>query len=248
MHRFYLPPEAWNAVPPVLDQRQSHHAVNVLRLGIGARITVFDGVGSEAPAHIHSVGKDGVVIDPGPKLASPELPCELTLAQAVPKGRTMEMIVQKAVELGVARVLPVLSERTVPRVDKPDGVKKAQRWRETAIEACKQCGRNRLPEVGEPHTPADLFAGLAGYEMLLVASLQPDARPFKDVLASAFEERGRKPRSVMILVGPEGDLTPAELALAKSNGCLPVTLGPIILRTETAAMYCLSVLGHELFT
>jgi 16S rRNA (uracil1498-N3)-methyltransferase len=83
---------------------------------------------------------------------------------------------------------------------------------------------------------------------MLVASLQPDARPIKTVLASDREERGRPPASVTILVGPEGDFTPAELALAKSNGCLPVTLGPIILRTETAAIYCLSVLAHELFS
>jgi 16S rRNA (uracil1498-N3)-methyltransferase len=248
MHRFYLPPGAWNDAPPVLDERQSHHAVDVLRLGVGARVTVFDGCGNEAPARLLSAGRGGVTVAPGPVTASPELPCRLTLAQAVPKGRTMDLIVQKAVELGASCILPVLSERTVVRMDRREAARKALRWRETAIEACKQCGRNHLPEIAEPRAPSEFFSSLPAHEMLLVASLQPDARPMKEVLAAALEERGRKPGSVLILVGPEGDLTPAEVAMAKSNGCLPVSLGPIILRSETAAMYCLSVLGHELFT
>ena len=82
---------------------------------------------------------------------------------------------------------------------------------------------------------------------MLIASLQPDARPLKSILAEFVSTHSRLPRTVTVMVGPEGDFTPAELSLAKSSGCIPVTLGPIILRTETAAIYCLSVLAHELF-
>jgi 16S rRNA (uracil1498-N3)-methyltransferase len=112
------------------------------------------------------------------------------------------------------------------------------------IEAAKQCGQNWLPRVHTPQTPKEFFQAGEKFDLMLIASLQPDARPIKETLGEAA---GRPPRRVLILVGPEGDFTPAEVGLAKAHGCRPATLGPIILRTETAAIYCLSVLGHELF-
>jgi len=112
------------------------------------------------------------------------------------------------------------------------------------VEAAKQCGQNWLPRVLTPQTPKEFFQSGEKFDVMLIASLQPDARPIKQLLA---EVATTQPRRVLILVGPEGDFTPAEVGLAKAHGCRPVTLGPIILRTETAAIYCLSVLGHELF-
>ena len=154
----------------------------------------------------------------------------------------MEFIIQKATELGASRIAPLLSDRTVIQLDLSDAEKKRQKWLEVAIEACKQCGQNRVPEIVAPRTPKAFFENQEQMELMLIASLQPDARPIKSVLADY-----PPPRRVCVLIGPEGDFTPAELALAKSNGCRPITLGPIILRAETAALYCLSVLGHELF-
>lgn len=242
MHRFYLSAKEWNSVSPALDEGESHHVLSVLRFGEGDHVTVFDGEGGEARADIAGVEGGRIQLCIGQKTRSQPLSCAITLAQAIPKGKHMDFIVQKATELGAARIAPLFSDRTVVQLDMKDAGKKREKWREIAIEACKQCGQNRLPEVALPQTPKAFFEGQEPSELMLIASLQPDARRIKSVLADQ-----PPPRSVCVLVGPEGDFTPAELALAKSNGCRPVTLGPIILRTETAALYCLSVLGHELF-
>ncbi len=248
MPRFFLPPGEWTNASPLLDSGESRHASEVLRLSEGSRLTVFDGDGCEAIASIAGMEGRRVRLVLGAKTPSSPLKCAITLAQAVPKGRNMDLIVQKAVELGAARIAPLLSERTIVRLEAEECERRSLKWRETALEACKQCGQNYLPEVLAPVSLPRFFEAGERSELMLVASLQPDARPIKTVLASDREERGRPAASVTILVGPEGDFTPAELGLAKSNGCLPVTLGPIILRTETAAIYCLSVLAHELFS
>jgi 16S rRNA (uracil1498-N3)-methyltransferase len=156
----------------------------------------------------------------------------------------MDLIVQKAVELGAARIVPLLSDRTIVQIEASEVAKKREKWTAIALEACKQCGQNYLPEVAAPVSPKTFAEQLDKADLHLIASLQPDARPIKTVLA----ERAQTPKRVTIFVGPEGDFTPAEIAMAKSHGCQPVTLGPIILRAETAAIYCLSVLGHELFS
>lgn len=242
MHRFYLPPTEWNAPSPALSESESHHALDVVRLGASDRVVVFDGVGGEASAQITAVEGRRAHLKILQKATTQPLPCAITLAQAIPKGKNMEFIIQKAVELGAARIAPLLSDRTVVHLDPQDLEKKRVKWRETALEACKQCGQNRIPEIALPRTPKAFFESGERFDLQLIASLQPDARKIKTVLAEHTA-----PQSACVLVGPEGDFTPAELSLAKSHGCQPVTLGPIILRTETAALYCLSVLAHELF-
>jgi 16S rRNA (uracil1498-N3)-methyltransferase len=217
----------------------------VLRLETGQKITVFDGRGSEATAVIEAADKGGMQVRVGHRTRSPELPCAITLAQAIPKGKNMELILQKAVELGASRIAPLLSERTVVRLDAAECREKSKKWRTIVLEACKQCGQNRVPEVLEPQTVKDFLAGESATQLQLIASLQPDSRYLKHWLAGAGEDR--KIKSATVMIGPEGDFTPAETAFAKTHHFQPLTLGPIILRTETAAIYCLSVLGHELF-
>lgn len=242
MHRFFLQPTEWNQNPPALDADESHHAVDVLRLGAGDRITVFDGVGTEATAQIVAVEGKRLQLRLVQTAKTPALPCAITLAQAVPKGKNMEFIIQKAVELGATRIAPLLSDRTVVSLDAQEAEKKRAKWHEIAVEACKQCGQNRIPEILLPRSPKAFFESGEKADLMLIASLQPDAKRIKDTLAEY-----KSPKSVTVFVGPEGDFTPAELSLAKSYGCQPITLGPIILRTETAALYCMSVLAHELF-
>jgi len=246
MHRFHLPADLWETA--TLPPGESHHCVNVLRLGPDERVTVFDGAGREASAKIVSADSKAVVLKLSAVSKTPCPPCAITLAQAVPKGKNMDLIVQKAVELGAAAIAPLLSDRTVVQLDAGELEKKREKWQETALEACKQCGRNHLPAVARPCPPKDFFERAERAELMLIASLQPDARPIKSVIADFVSAHSRLPLTATILVGPEGDFTPAEIALAKSHGFFPVTLGPIILRTETAAIYCLSVLGHELFS
>ena len=143
---------------------------------------------------------------------------------------------------------PLLSERTVIQYEEGEGAKKREKWQAVAIEAAKQCGQNWLPEIHQPQSPKEFFHGNPRFDLMLIASLQPDSLHFKKVLEDHVAAQKKKPANVLILVGPEGDFTPAEVSLAKSNGCRPITLGPIVLRTETAAIYCLSVLSYELLS
>jgi 16S rRNA (uracil1498-N3)-methyltransferase len=215
----------------VLDESEAHHCIDVLRLGVGSRVVVFNGRGSEITAEILALEKGRV---------------HLKELIAIPKGKSMDLIIQKATELGVAKIVPLLSDRTVVQLQEDELNKKREKWKQVVIEAAKQSGQDWLPEIAGPITPKQFFAEFDRYELPLVASLQNDARSFKKVLAHFREQHGRRPRSALILVGPEGDFTPAETSWAKSAGSIPVSLGPIVLRTETAAIYSLSVLAYEL--
>jgi 16S rRNA (uracil1498-N3)-methyltransferase len=168
----------------------------------------------------------------------------------------MELIVQKAVEIGAVEIAPIISDRTIVQVDSESAAQKQARWQQIAVEAAKQCGQNWLPQVRAPGKLAEFFDAAVqnsshrdmatGFDLRLIGSLQPDAQHLKKILADYSSEHRERPRSVLMLIGPEGDFTPAELALARRHGCRPITLGPIILRVETAAIYCLSVLSYEL--
>ncbi len=244
MHRFFLPPANWNSERLALDMGESHHAIGVLRLDAGEKIVIFDGQGNEATAEITVAKSNRVEVRKIAQSKSAPLRCRIVLGQAIPKGKNMELIVEKATELGASGIVPLLSERTVVRCDEDEALSKQQKWRRVVLEAAKQCGQNWLPAVEKPVSLKTFFGANPNFDLMLIASLQPDAKPLKSLLA---ERDGPPPASVLILVGPEGDFTPAEINLAKSEGCRPITLGPIILRTETAAIYCLSVLSHELF-
>jgi 16S rRNA (uracil1498-N3)-methyltransferase len=245
-HRFYISPERWGHKPLVLDEAEGHHCIDVLRLGVGSRVVVFNGRGSEIGAEITAIEKGKAQLKELTSARAEPLRCAVTLAQAIPKGKNMDLIVQKATELGVAKIVPLLSDRTVVQLDDDELQRKREKWRQVVIEAAKQSGQNWLPEIAGPITPKQFFAEFDRYELPLVASLQDDARSFKKVLADFREQHGRRPISALILIGPEGDFTPAETSWAKSAGCVPVSLGLIVLRTETAAIYSLSVLAYEL--
>ncbi|MFV1993861.1 MAG: 16S rRNA (uracil(1498)-N(3))-methyltransferase [Verrucomicrobiales bacterium] len=247
-HRFYIEPGKWNPDDLVLAGAEAHHCVEVVRCGVGDKITVFNGQGAEATAEILEIGKTGLRLGAMIHSRSEPLPVRIALGQAIPKGKNMEFIIQKATELGARRLFPLLSERSVVRLDQAERERKHEKWKRIALEAAKQSGQNWLPEVAAPDTPEKFFAREAGgFDLMLIASLQADAAHFKTVLEEHNELHGHGPASVLVLIGPEGDFTPAEIALARTAGCLPVTLGPIVLRTETAALYSLSVLAHELF-
>ena len=173
----------------------------------------------------------------------------------------MDLIVQKAVEIGAAEIAPLISERTIVDLDAKEAAQKQAKWQQVAIEAAKQCGQNWLPEVHAPRKLTEFFPHfsvearccpkkLKAHPTLpplqLIGSLQSDAVHLKRILAEYSSEHQERPANVLIVIGPEGDFTPAELSLARSHGCRPITLGPIILRVETAAIYCLSVLSYEL--
>ena len=246
MHRFYIAPEHWNPNLVVLRESQVHHARNVLRLEPGERVVVFNGRGYEITAEITKVTRKEIQMRKLHEARVPPLRCEITLAQAIPKGKNMDLIVQKAVELGAAKIAPIISDRTIVHLQDKEAVQKQAKWQQVAIEAAKQCGQNWLPTVEIPRKLSHFFDGAAPLQLRLIGSLQSDAVHLKRVLAEYESEHEFRPTSVLMCIGPEGDFTPAELNLARSHGCRPITLGPIILRVETAAIYCLSVLSYEL--
>jgi 16S rRNA (uracil1498-N3)-methyltransferase len=247
VHRFYIPPEKWDPAALVLSGSEAHHARDVLRLKRGDKAVLFNGRGREIAAEIVDVAAAEMQLRKLTESEAPPLRCHIALAQAIPKGKNMDLIVQKAVELGAAEIIPLISARTIVDLNEKEARRKQTKWETVAIEAAKQCGQDWLPQVHLPRTMKDFFAVAQSFNLRLIGSLQPGALHLKKILADFSSEHQRPPQSVLMLIGPEGDFTPAELALARTHGCRPITLGPIILRVETAAMYCLSVLAYELF-
>ncbi len=249
MHRFYISPERWQRDWLALDADEAHHALHVLRMKPGDRAVVFNGRGDEATVELGEAEGERLPVRARQFGRTEAVPCQITLAQAIPKGKTMELIIQKATELGATSVVPLLSERSVVQLDQEEAPAKQEKWQRTALEACKQCGRNWLPTVARPQSVRN-FLETHGkdFDLALVASLQPDAGLLQEHLRFYRETTQKeKPTRVLVMVGPEGDFTPAEIGQARSAGCFPLTLGPIVLRSETAAIYCLSVLAYELF-
>ena len=158
----------------------------------------------------------------------------------------MDSIVRKATEIGVSVIVPLESERTQVHLDADRSDRKIGKWQTAALEAAKQCGNPWLPEIAPVTAAAAFMESAKGYDLKLIASLQPGAKALKSVLAQYRASHGRAPLNVLWLIGPEGDFTPAEMSLSRTSGFEPITLGPLVLRCETAAVYALSVLSYEL--
>ena len=219
------PPDADRALalpPPAV-----HHLLRVLRLKPGARLTLFTGDGREWPAEIVETAPRRVIVQPGPGDAiDRESPLDITLVQAIGKGRRMEYSLQKAVELGVRRIVPVLSRRCVVKLEEPRRENKREHWQAIAIAACEQCGRNRIPEV---HPPVELN------RYFETSPLQAAEQGlFLDPDGTNALSRLTRPTRIRVLIGPEGGFTDEERIQALENGYLNLRLGKRILRTETA--------------
>jgi 16S rRNA (uracil1498-N3)-methyltransferase len=269
--RFYLTPEEWPSFSSdtplsshcLLSQEETHHLTHVLRTPQDATITLFDGQGREALATFLSLQKKGkkekalVTLQSPPKKSAHNT--LLILAQAIPKGKTMDLIIQKGVELGVSAIIPLVTERTIVHFSsEKEKAKKQERWQQIALEACKQSGQNYLPQV---HLPQSLEESLAYFEkespqqspisiqepLRCIASLEEGSQKLSSLLQNYQARHTSPPSEAILLIGPEGDFTPKEYERAQEAQFLPLSLGPIILRTETAALYGLSILGYELF-
>jgi 16S rRNA (uracil1498-N3)-methyltransferase len=245
-HRFYLPPEQCRGQLLVLTESEARHAVQVLRLRRGERVIVLDGAGREFVCQTRESERGGVSLAVLEQRALPPPPCQITLLQALPKGQLIESIIRQATELGAARIVPLLAERVVTHLSGPEAVHKTSRWQRAAIEAIKQCGLAWLPQVQAPLTLQEWLARQEQIELPFLASLQPGSRHPRHYFQAFGARHGRPPRTACVWVGPEGDFTPAETEAIKAAGSLPISLGPRVLRTETAAIYCLSVLNYEL--
>lgn len=241
MKRYYSP----SLDRGFLDAEQSHHCAQVMRQAVGDLFAVFDGHGTEAKARITEIARDQVKFQVLAKAASPRPAHPVWLAQALTKSKSMDLIIEKATELGVSELAPLQSDHSVAQVGEEKAEAKVEKWQKLTIEAAKQCGQNWLPVVHSPCAPKDFVAGIPRGAVKLIASLQNEARPMKSALREQLQ--GLKAGTpIVVMIGPEGDFTPAEIGQARSAGFIPVSLGKIILRAETAAFFALSSIAYEL--
>lgn len=284
-YRAYAPDATPDAAEITLGGEESHHLVAVNRCTRGDPVIAFDGRGREWRCECLDASRHAARLRVHTTMQATPLPHAITLAQALPKGATMDEIVRQATELGAAHIVPLITERTQVHLDGDRAEKKTAKWRTTAIEAAKQCGNPWVPEIApvqklddllrwaslSPATPKSSAATSASetatptvaagdrgdhpktdarktFDLMLVASLHAGTRTLRDVLDHYRTHHPQPPRSALWLVGPEGDFSPSEMTAIITAGCAPVTLGPLVLRCDTAAAAALSVLSYELIT
>jgi 16S rRNA (uracil1498-N3)-methyltransferase len=203
----------------------------------GERLTLFNGDGTEHDAVITRVSKAGTAVRiEGVRAVERELPLMLTLVQGISRGSRMDYTVQKAVELGIARIEPVLTRRGVVRLDAAGARQKMTHWQAVAIAACEQSGRNRVPEIAAVRTFEEWLAHWSGQHSAVLGLLLDPAA------ARRLSELPRPAQGVVLLAGPEGGLTDDERLASERQGLTPVKLGPRVLRTETAALAALAAI------
>lgn len=246
MHRFYLPPAQCQGATLELTDSEAHHATRVLRLEPKDQAVVLDGAGHTFACEVSEITKRTVRLNVITKTFAPPLPCQITLLQAMPKPKAMDYIVQKATELGVARIVPLLTERVVSQLDERAAADKAEKLLPVALEAIKQCGSPWLPKIEAPLPLKKFLERREAFDLSVVASLQPNPKHARDVINEFRTTQYRAPATAALWIGPEGDFTPAEMEAIQASGARPITLGRLVLRSDTAAIYGLSVLNHEL--
>ena len=244
--RAFCSPAAAEPAEIILSADESHHLVTVNRARAGDMVVAFDGRGSEWICDLASERKNAAVLKVRFKQKRAPLPFAITLGQALPKGQFMDAIVRKATEIGAARIVPLESDRTQVHLDADRSDRKIEKWQAAALEAAKQCGNPFIPEILPLQNASRFMESARGYDLKLIASLHPGAKSLKTVLAAFQSTHARTPKTALWLVGPEGDFTPAEMNVAQTAGFEPITLGPLVLRCETAAAYALSILSYEL--
>lgn len=255
--RFYAPPDNITASVVTLSTHETHHLIRVLRMTPGDEASVFDGCGREYRCSFRSVTNDRAQLEIEDTLSDVvESPLHLTLAQALTKGDKFDLIIQKATELGVTCIAPLMTRYADVRLDDQQKTMRVERWRRISLEAMKQCGRRTLVEIASPATLAEFFtarepASSPGYRSSGITSqTQRALLLFSErggvALADAVD-RISNGSPVVALIGPEGGWSDDELALLVDEfGCTSVTLGPRVLRTETAAMVAIALIQNAM--
>ncbi len=240
MHSFFVSPESFRKDKILITGPDVKHIARVLRMGEGDVIEILDGLGSAARARIDGVAKDAVICSRLEIYKPPGLPpVRVTILQGLPKGEKMEVIIQKATELGISGIIPVGCRRSVVQLKEGKAESRRERWQRIALEAAKQCRRPDIPVVGVPVDFAGALEAVPGDALLLMPWEAENSRGLREVLSRENN------RDVFILIGPEGGFEPGEVDMAVKRGALTVTLGPRILRTETAGPACLAVLMYQ---
>jgi 16S rRNA (uracil1498-N3)-methyltransferase len=240
MVRFYVPQPRLEKGMLKVEGEEVKHIRKVLRLTEGDEITVFDGLGKEFEGTIVEEGLSSVVIRVKSVYPSKrDSPLEVTLAQSLLKGEKMDYLIQKATELGVKEIMPFLSSRSVPLLEKSKKLKRHHRWERIAIEASKQCGRGVVPMIEFLQDYSEMLQKASPNALRLILS-EREGIKLKETL-----ERSKEKKEIFFVIGPEGGFSQGEVDEAKRAGFIPVTLGKRILRAETASLCFLSIVQYE---
>ena len=235
--RVHVPDPLTSGRRHTIEGDAANHIARVLRLEPGALLTVFDGRGGEYAARIEALRKNAVIIEVQERSpASRESSLSLTLAQGISRGERMDWVVQKATELGVSRIIPVLTERTVVKLDSKQSERKLAHWHGIAVAACEQSGRDKIP---------DIVAALPLHDFLRAIDAQTTRLLLSPTGTQRVNDLKAPERKIVVLIGPEGGLAETEQRSAIGAGFLAVRLGPRVLRTETAAVAALTLLQHQ---
>ncbi|MFH1305510.1 MAG: 16S rRNA (uracil(1498)-N(3))-methyltransferase [Candidatus Omnitrophota bacterium] len=244
MSRFYVPKSKIKKNEIIIDGKEARHVLDVMRLRRKDDVVVFDGEGNEYAGFIKETvnrPKELVVQITHVKKTANKSVLEITLAQAIPKMNRMDYIAEKATELGVTRVIPMVSERTVVRPRENACGKKTERWRKKAVAAAKQCGRRDIPVITDVEEYRDVVDKTDRYELILMACLSGNTVPLKEALD------GIRASKILLFIGPEGGFSPEEIEVLTAKGnCRCVSLGARVLKSDTAGLYMLAVVGYEL--
>lgn len=240
--RCFVDPGQWESDRIRLSAGDSRHIATVLRCVEGDAVTVCDGKGGEASCRISGTGNGRIEVDVIGRTRRSADVVLVTLVQAIPKSQKMEWIIQKATELGVWAVVPVMTDRGVVRLEGDRAGHRVERWRKIAEEAAKQCRTAWVPTISPIVPLKTLLESGVGVDLTLIGSLEGAAAPLRSYLRSL---EGKRPSSVALMIGPEGDFSPEEMEMAKGRGAVPVSYGSRVLRVETAALYGLSILAYE---
>jgi 16S rRNA (uracil1498-N3)-methyltransferase len=240
MSRFFIPHDAIRGNNILITGKEAHHILAVMRLKELDKVIVFDGTGREYVGFIKDIkGKSLTVEIIETRTPHGKETSRMTLIQAIPKREKMDYIVEKAAELGVHSIIPVVTKRTIVKWSDEKKTAAAARWQRMVREASKQCGRTDIPQIGAVRAFADVFKDSTDYDLALMAALSDEAVRLRDAL------RGFNGGKIAIAVGPEGDFTPDEIKRAENAKFTVVNLGRRVLKSDTAGLAALAILDYE---
>jgi len=237
MHRLYCPSQNISDNKIIIDSKdQVHHAKNVLRLKDNEEVIIFDGEGNEYRSVLDKLSPKGMIFEVKDKknfILNPSK-IKITVACAIPKDSRMDEIIDKLTQLGAQRIIPLETERVIVKLDKHKKILRQERWKKIALNASLQSQRNTLPILEPIKNIKQLLSDSRSFDLKLIPTLTGEREPLKEILEES------KPKNILVMIGPEGDFTSGELDSAKKAGCIPVSLGDLVLRVETAAVAVVS--------
>lgn len=242
MRRFYAHREKISAGKIILSTDETHHVFAVDRFRAGDAVLVFDGEGSEYEAVIIGKKNDCAVLEIKRQIEKDENKHTLRVAVCLPKNAKFEDIIEKCTELNVDEVIPLISRRTILKIDKSKITVKQERWQKKAIESSKQTNRVKFPQIRTVCKFSDFVSTVTDKTLVLIPTLYSDSS-FRDAISDIKHRR-----DIVVLIGPEGDFDLEEVKMAESKGAIAVSLGRTVLRVETAVIFAISVINYELYS